>query len=55
MMGRAEADGHHIRRCPANPDVNESSGESPRHKCFDTIHGVPSHLAGSKHLRTVGS
>ena len=55
MMGRAEADGHHIRRCPANPDVDESSGESPRHKYFDTIHGVPSQLAGSKHLCTVGA
>ena len=55
MLGRAEADGHHIRRCPANPDVDESSGESPRHKSFDTIHGVPSQLAGSKHLCTVGA
>ena len=54
-MGRAEADGHHIRRCPANPDVDESSGESRIHKCFDTIHGVPNQLAGSKQLRTVAS
>jgi hypothetical protein len=55
MVVRAEADSHHIRRSPANPDVDESSGESSRHKSFDTIHGVPSQLAGSKNLRTVGS
>ena len=52
-MVRAEADCHLVCRCPANPDVSESSAASPIHKSFDTIHGVPSQLAGSKHLLTM--